>query len=148
MLLLVHVLHVLAAGIWLGGLVFTTTVVSPAFKRIEWSPSQRIAVRSEIGKQYSIVARFNLLILVGMALIDYAQRGWNDLGCIELTLIIIVLILSELHARVFAPRLGKASRAGDEVARSKALRISITVSMLNLLLSFAIASLAIVSLVR
>ena len=57
----IHAVHVLAAGIWLGGLVFTSVVVSPAFKRIQWTPAERIAVRSAVGRQYSKVARVNLV---------------------------------------------------------------------------------------
>ena len=32
-----HVTHVVLAGVWLGGLVFTTAVVSPALKAMKWS---------------------------------------------------------------------------------------------------------------
>jgi putative copper export protein len=33
---IVHTLHVILAGAWLGGVVFTTTVVSPALKSMGW----------------------------------------------------------------------------------------------------------------
>jgi putative copper export protein len=33
---LVHTLHVILAGTWLGGVVFTTAVVSPALKAMKW----------------------------------------------------------------------------------------------------------------
>ena len=140
---ILHIIHVLAAGIWLGGLVFTTVVVSPAFKRMKWSPAERVAVRSEVGRQYSKVARANLLVLLLAALDDWAVRGWSAVGWIEIGLIAAVIVLSELHAQVFAPRLGQAARSGDEKARRRALRISVGVSMFNLLLSFVIAVLAV-----
>ena len=73
----IHVVHVLFAGIWLGGLVFTTIVISPAFKRLTWSPAERVAVRSEVGRQYSKVARVNLLVLLLAALADWTVRGWS-----------------------------------------------------------------------
>lgn len=136
---LIHIIHVLAAGIWLGGLVFTTTVVSPAFKRMNWTPPERIAVRSEVGKQYSKVARLNLAILLLAALGDHALHGWSTPAWVEIALIVFVAVLSELHARVFAPRLGQAARSGNEAARQSALRVSISVSMLNLLLSVVVA---------
>jgi uncharacterized membrane protein len=140
---LIHIVHVLAVGIWLGGLVFTTTVVSPAFKRMQWTPPERVAVRSEVGRQYSKVARFNLAVLLLAALCDGAVRGWRTPAGIEIALIVLVLVLSELHARVFAPRLGQAARSGNETARRQALRVSISISMLNLALSAAVAVLAI-----
>jgi uncharacterized membrane protein len=140
---LIHTVHILAAGIWLGGLVFTTTVVSPAFKRMQWTPPERVAVRSEVGRQYTKVARLNLSVLLLAALGDYAARGWSTSGGMEIALIVAVLVLSELHARVFAPRLGQAAGGGNETARRQALRISISVSMLNLVLSAVVAILAI-----
>ena len=135
---IIHTIHLLAAGIWLGGLVFTASVVSPAFKRMNWAPTERIAVRSEVGRQYSKIARVNLVILLLAAILDASARNvW------EIALIVLVMALSEMHALVFAPRLGVAARSGDELARKKALRVSISVSMINLLFSFVIAVLAI-----
>ena len=65
----VHALHILAAGLWVGGLFFTAAVVSPAFKQMEWTAAERVAVRSAVGKQYSRVARINLALLVAAAVI-------------------------------------------------------------------------------
>jgi uncharacterized membrane protein len=134
----IHVVHILAAGIWLGGLVFTTVVVTPAFKRMDWTPAERIAVRSAVGRQYSKVARINLLLLLA-AVADASAHGWRTAMGAEVVLIVLVFILSEMHARIFAPRLGQAARSGDESARRRALRTSISVSMLNLVLSFVVA---------
>jgi uncharacterized membrane protein len=139
----IHAVHILAAGIWMGGLVFTTVVVTPAFKRMNWTPPERIVVRSMVGKQYSKVARVNLLVLLLAAILDRAMQGGSTLWGIEIALIVVAFALAELHAQVFAPRLGMAARSGDDAARKKALQVSISVSMLNLLLSFVIAIMAI-----
>ena len=48
-----HVLHVVLAGVWLGGVVFTTAVVSPALKAMNWSETERVGVRSAVGRQYA-----------------------------------------------------------------------------------------------
>lgn len=135
---IIHIIHFLAAGIWLGGLVFTASVVSPAFKRMNWAPTERIAVRSEVGRQYSKIAHVNLAILLLSAIFDASARNvW------EIALIVFVCAISELHALVFAPRLGAAARSGNEIVRRKTLRVSIGVSVLNLVFSFVIAILAI-----
>jgi uncharacterized membrane protein len=139
----IHAIHILAAGIWMGGLVFTTVVVSPAFKRMNWTPPERVAVRSEVGRQYSKVARVNLTVLLLAAIFDRAAQGGSTLWGIGIALIVVAFVLAELHAQVFAPRLGAAARSGDEPARKKALRVSIGISMLNLLLSFVIAIMSI-----
>jgi len=138
-----HAVHTLSAGVWLGGLVFTTVVVSPAFKRMEWEPSERFAVRSEVGRQYSKVARVNLLALLVFAGVDWSMRGWSPLGWSELLAILVVVALAQVHACVAAPRLGRVLGSGDEAARIAALRLTISVSMATLVLSAAIAVLAI-----
>lgn len=49
----IHVAHAVLAGVWLGGVVFTAAVVSPALKREKWSEPERVLVRSKIGEQYA-----------------------------------------------------------------------------------------------
>jgi uncharacterized membrane protein len=139
---IVHIVHVLAAGIWLGGLVFTTIVVSPAFKAMPWTPAERIAVRSAVGRQYTKVANPDLILLVIFAIADTALRG-SMTRAIEIFLAIIVAILAVLHGLVFAPRLGAAARENRHDDRAKLLRLSMGISMLNLLLSFVVMILAI-----
>ena len=140
---IVHIVHVLAAGIWLGGLVFTTIVVSPAFKAMSWTPAERMAVRSAVGRQYTKVANPNLILLVIFATADAALRGWSMARGIEIVLAIIIANLAVLHGLVFAPRLGAAARENRHDDRAKLLRLSIGISMLNLLLSFVVMILAI-----
>jgi len=139
---ILHAVHVLAAGIWLGGLVFTVAVVSPAFKRIEWTPAERIAVRSAVGQQYSKVARLNLALLFIVALFDWLPAGLGALALAELGLIALIFLLSELHARFYAPRLAQAAREQKTVERLRLLRVSVGVSMLNLMLSAVVVVLS------
>lgn len=143
MQILIHIIHVLAAGIWLGGLVFTAIVVSPAFKAMSWTPAERMAVRSAVGRQYSKVANINLLILLVAAIADVALHQWMPIAIVEIALVFIVCALAILHGAVFAPRLSAAAREQRHDDRAKLLRLSIGISMLNLLLSFVVMVLAI-----
>lgn len=131
----IHAAHVVAAGVWLGGLFFTVAVVSPAFKRLEWTPAERTAVRSAVGRQYAKVARPNLLVLFIAALLDWLPSGLDVLAVAEVATIALVCLLSELHAHFFAPRLAQAARNQKPIERLKLLRVSVGVSMLNLMLS-------------
>lgn len=137
-LLVIHAVHTLLAGFWVGGLMFTAVVVSPAFKRMEWSPPERTAVRSAVGRQYSKVARPNLALLFVAALFDWLPVGLGAIAVTELALIALVFLLSELHGLYFAPRLAQAARARDEALRSRIVRVSVSVSMLNLTLSIVV----------
>jgi len=143
MQIIIHIIHVLAAGIWLGGLVFTTTVVSPAFKAMAWTPEERTAVRSAVGRQYAKIANPNLAILLLAAIADAALRGWGITLLIEIILVIAIGILAVMHGLFFAPRLAAAAKEQRHDDRAKLLRLSISVSMLNLLLSLGVMVLAI-----
>jgi uncharacterized membrane protein len=138
-----HVVHVLAAGIWLGGLVFTATVVSPAFKRMGWPPVERIAVRAELGRQYSRVARINLAILLLAAIADGAATGWPRVSVVETVMVMAIAVLSALHARVHAPRLASAAQAEDQTALRQAVQTSVRMSVLNLFASAIVVVLAV-----
>lgn len=137
-----HAVHVLAAGVWVGGLVFTTAVVSPAFKRMGWTAAERIAIRSAVGRQYAGVAGINLVVLFFAALCDWLPADLGALVLAELSLILLILFLSGLYGRVFAPRLAQAAREPQPIDSVRLQRISIGVSLLNLLLSAAVGVLA------
>jgi putative copper export protein len=138
----IHAIHILAASIWLGGLTFTLLVVSPAFKRMNWTPPERIAVRSEVGRQYSKIARPNLTILLFALIADWSLHGWSAAGWSELALTVLIIGLAEAHAGIFVPRLARAAREGADELRARLLRISIGVSLLNVLLSIGLVILA------
>ena len=121
-----HVAHVVLAGIWLGGLVFTTAVVSPAFGAMKWSEAERVAARSAVGKQYARVGSVNLVLLA----------------------------LSAVHGAYFGRRLAGLARAERETSREEEARtlaglrrslqrVSLRTSYLNFLVSTAVLVLAI-----
>ena len=152
---LVHVLHVVLAGVWLGGLVFTTFVVSPALKTMRWSEFERVEVRSQIGGYYSRLAVPNLAALFVFAVLDGAFSGFGAVLYAELALVVALFGLSAAHGAYFGSRmrrLAEAERgAGEEEARSlgrerrSLQRLSLRLSWSNLLFSFAVAALAVLA---
>jgi uncharacterized membrane protein len=80
---IVHTLHVILAGAWLGGVVFTTTVVSPALTSMGWDEAERARVRSVIGRQYAKVGTANLVLLMILALLEGALSGFNPALYVE-----------------------------------------------------------------
>ena len=149
---LVHVLHVVLAGVWLGGLVFTTFVVSPALKAMKWSEAERVSVRSEIGRYYSRLAIPNLVALFVFAVLDGVFSGFGAALYAELGLILALFALSAAHGAYFGGRMRRLAEAergvGEAEARSlgrerrSLQRLSLRLSWLNLLFSFAVAALA------
>jgi uncharacterized membrane protein len=150
---IIHPAHVVLAGLWLGGLVFTTLVVSPALKAMKWSEAERVAVRSAIGRQYVRVGSMNLMLLALFALLDGALGDFGPALYAEYALILLLFGLVAAHGAYFGRRLAKLARAereaeNEEVARSFAERrrslqeVSSRVSWVSLLVSAAIMILA------
>lgn len=149
-----HLVHVLLAGVWLGGVVFTTAVVSPALKAMKWDEAERVAVRSAIGKQYAKVGSANLVLLLLFAVLDGAFGGFGPGLYAEYAFLLSLFGLVALHGAYFGRRLrGLAEaegRAGsEEEAKSLAekrrsfQKISLRVSWLTLLVSVVVMVLAI-----
>lgn len=145
-----HVAHVVLAGVWLGGLVFTTAVVSPAFGAMKWSEAERIAVRSAVGRQYARVGSVNLILLALFAVLD---GGFGARSFAEYALLLLLFGLAAAHGAYFGRRLGQLARAEREASGEEARtlagrrrslqKVSLRVSYLNLIVSTVVLVLAI-----
>lgn len=150
----IHTLHVVLAGVWLGGVVFTTLVVSPALKAIKWSEAERVGVRATIGKQYARVGTLNLLLLLLFAVLDGLLGGFGAVLYAECALLTAVFGLVAVHGAYFGRRLARLaaaerSTASTEEARAflekrrSLQRLSLWLSWANVLISVAVAALAV-----
>jgi uncharacterized membrane protein len=151
-----HVTHVVLAGVWLGGLVFTTAVVSPALKAMEWSDAERVAVRSVIGQQYARVGMVNLILFALFAVLDGAFGGFGARFYAEYALLLLLVLLvglAAVHGAYFGRRLAELAKAEREASSEKARtfaerrrslqRVSLRISYVNLLVSAVVLVLAV-----
>ena len=150
----IHTLHVVLAGVWLGGVVFTTFVVSPAFKDIKWSEVERVGARSVVGRYYARVANANLGLLLLFATVDGLTRGFGALFFAEYLLLAALLGLVGAHGAYFGRKIAglaaaEAQARGTEEARTFAAqrralgKVSLRVSQVSLLVSVAIVALSV-----
>ena len=148
---IIHLTHVLLAGVWLGGLVFTTYVVSPALKAMKWPEAERIAVRSAIGRQYARVGSMNLILLLVLAFLDGIFGRFGLALYVEYALLIVLFGLVAAHGAYFGRRLAKLAEReaeSEEAARHFAERrrslqkVSSRVSSVTLFVSTAVMVLA------
>lgn len=149
-----HVTHVVLAGVWLGGVVFTTAVVSPALKALKWGEAERVSVRSQIGKQYAKVGSANLALLILFALADGILAGFGTAFYVEYLLLVVLAALVAAHGAYFGRKLRGLAEAereagSEEAARSFAQRrrslqnLSLRVSWLTMLVSVVVMVLAV-----
>ena len=150
---IVHTLHVILAGAWLGGVVFTTTVVSPALKSMGWDEAEQARVRSVIGRQYAKVGTANLVLLLVFALLEGTLSGFGPTLYSEYALLAVLFGLVASHGAYFGRRLVELAEARKEAGssdkaqmlalrRRRLQRLSFRISMLNALISTAVVILA------
>ena len=150
---IVHMLHVILAGAWLGGVVFTTAVVSPALKSMGWDEAEQARVRSVIGRQYAKVGAANLVLLLVLALVDGALSGFGTALYSEYALLAVIFGLVASHGAYLGRRLVELAEARKEAGdsekaqmlalmRRRLQRLSFGISMLNILISAAVMILA------
>ena len=148
-----HTLHVISAGAWLGGVVFTTTVVSPALKSMGWDEAEQARVRSVIGHQYAKVGTANLVLLMVLALLEGALSGFGLALYSEYALLVVLFGLVASHGAYFGRRLVELAEARKEaedsdkaqmlaLRRRRLQRLSFRISMLNILISAVVMILA------
>jgi uncharacterized membrane protein len=148
-----HTLHVILAAAWLGGVVFTTTVVSLALKSMGWDEAEQARVRSVIGRQYAKVGTANLALLLVFALLEGALSGLGPALYSEYALLAVLFGLVASHGAYFGRRLVELAEARKEAGdyekaqmlalrRQRLQRLSFGISMLNILISAAVMILA------
>ena len=153
-MLVIHTIHVLLAGAWLGGVLFTIFVVSPALKAMKWGEAQRVGVRAAIGGKYARVGSANLVFLAIFAVVDGILGGFGALLYAECALILALFGLVAAHGAIFGRRLAGLAQAelgaqSTEEAASLARqrhglqKVSKKVSWLNLVVSVAVVALAV-----
>jgi uncharacterized membrane protein len=148
-----HALHVILAGVWLGGILFTTTVVSPALKEMKWLEAERVRVRSVIGRHYARVGNANLALLLVFAVLDGLMQELRPVFYAEYALLVVLFGLAAAHGAYLGRRLtllaeSERKAPGTEEAakiaeqRRSLGKLSLRVSQTNLVVSAAVAILA------
>jgi uncharacterized membrane protein len=149
-----HTLHVVLAGAWFGGVIFTTAVVSPALKAMKWSEAERVLARSKIGKYYARVGGANLALLALFAILDGLTMGFGTALYIEYALLVVLFGLVSAHGAYFGRKLRELAeaekRAGNKEEayafaekRHNLQRFSLWVSWADILVSTAVVALAV-----
>jgi hypothetical protein len=106
-----HTTHVVLAGAWFGGVVFTMLVVSPALGAMKWDEAERVGVRAVIGRRYALVGGLNLALLAVFALADGILGGFGQALYAEYALLPLLFGLVAAHGAFFGRRLATLAEA-------------------------------------
>jgi copper resistance protein D len=122
--------HVLAAMLWLGGMLFLGVVGAPILRRIE-PPALRQQLFQQIGLRARAMGWWAIGVLVATGTINVWFRGWlrwdGVLGtaafwrtatghalAVKLVAVAAMVVVSAIHDFVLGPRAGRAAPGSPE----------------------------------
>jgi copper resistance protein D len=106
MLLIVSVwVHVVAAMVWIGGMMFLSLVLVPALREVDPSSLRGDFMRT-VARQFQVVAWASVLVLLGTGLTNLIllnqwpspETSFGRLLIVKLVAVTLVLSLTALHA--------------------------------------------------
>jgi len=123
-------LHILAATVWIGSMIFLGLAVVPLLRRPEFAPV-RTKMLYQLGLRFRWIgwAVLLLLMVTGIVNIGYRGYGWDDLwsGALwqgswgrilawKLGLVLLVVLISAVHDFYLGPRTMRLMEQGETSA--------------------------------
>lgn len=146
--ILVLWIHLIAAMVWIGGMVFLTFIAAPSLKRLA-SPEVQAVLYRDIGRRFKLVGWVCIFILLltgpiniyhhvtSHHMIDDGEDSFHSSFVLKLGLVLIMILLSLIHDFVLGPLLGEKIREG--LQPSKFLKLVVPwMARLNLILGLIV----------
>ena len=143
MMIVLAWIHVLAAVVWLGGMVFLSVVLVPVFRRGTFGADRRILFQTLM---------IGILVLSGPLLISSRTgtleepEAWRSVLHLKLWIVAGLVLLTAVHDIWLGPLVGRLRREASETPSAADLlliRLSAVVARLGLLLGVIVLFLAV-----
>jgi uncharacterized membrane protein len=143
--------HILAAMVWVGGMLFVAMVLVPALRGRD--AGMRAEMMGEVGRRFSNVTggAFAILLVTGVWNLHNRGFSWHAiytgevLGgvfghilAVKLLLVLAAVAVSAVHDFVVGPASVRAAAASDTVRADSLRRTTSWIGRLNALLALAI----------
>ena len=152
-------LHILAAVIWIGGMVFLALILIPVLRLPEYQGIAG-AIVSGTGVRFRWVGWGCLGLLIVTGTFNLASRGfsWTDVGSgrifqgslgqalgIKLLLVAVILLISVLHDFLIGPRASVSGQENATLPRARRLRRqALWLGRVNLLLGLIVVAVGVI----
>ena len=152
-------LHILAAVVWIGGIVFIILVLIPVLRRREYRGLAAPLIRLT-GRRFLWVGWvcLGLLLVSGTFNVGYRGFGWMDLASgriflgpfgsalgIKLSLVAAMIFISAVHDFVIGPRASLSVEQDPTSSRARRLRRQASwLGRLNLLIGLIVVALGVI----
>ena len=153
--------HVLAAMVWLGGMLFLGLVGAPVLRRVEPAPLRQ-RLFQELGSRFRTVGWWCIAVLVVTGVLNLWFRGWlrapspavldpafwrtgtGHALCAKLACVVVMVTASALHDFVLGPAAGRATPGSERalLLRRRAALVARVNALVGVVLVAAAARLA------
>ncbi len=151
-------LHILAAAIWIGGMVFLGLVMIPVLKK-DGFKAVKVALLHEAGLKFRTIGwiTYGLLVITGITNLAYRgfglehlfdgsiwQGSWGQLLAWKIALVTLVVLLSAYHDFYLGPRATRMLAQDENATQAQRLRRAASyMGRISLVISLIILGLAI-----
>jgi uncharacterized membrane protein len=153
MMILLAWVHLLAAVIWIGGMVFLSMILTPVFKRGTFGADRRVLFQT-LARRFRIAVwgSIILLVLTGPLLVSSRTgtlaepEGWRSVLTTKLWLVAVLIVLTAAHDFWLSPFVGRLRKESSDPPGSAdqlLINLSSWVARLALLLAFIVLFLAV-----
>lgn len=106
--LMVTWIHVIAAMLWIGGMLFFSLVLAPCLKH-GLTETLRADLMSRVGKRFRLVGWISIVVLIATGLLRLYQEGrplyaYGVVFNTKLALVIVMVVMTLLHDFVLGPK--------------------------------------------
>ncbi len=125
-------IHVLAALLWLGGMLFLAAVGAPVLRRLE-PPELRARLFRELGEAFRTVGWVAIVVLLVTGVFNLHFRGWLRADVLmestfwrgvtgralawKIACVTVMVVIAGLHDFVLGPRASRAPAGSAEALR-------------------------------
>ncbi len=136
-------IHVLAAVVWVGGMVFMVMVVGPYARKL--TAEQRREIFEQLGRRFSTIGWGCIAVLLLTGIGNLIERGmeWSPpfaraLGA-KLLLIGVMVLLAAFHDFILGPRSAALAADPARTSEAEAARVRASwIARLNLVLALIV----------
>lgn len=155
-------LHILAAMMWIGGMLFLVIVIVPLLRKPSMR-SQAMELFHVLGVRFRLVGWVALTTLVVTGIVNILQRGftlgqlftgrafagsWGHALALKLTFVLLIVLSSIIHDFYVGPKATRLAREGAPADQRERLRRTASwMGRMTLLLALTVVAIA-VTLVR
>lgn len=147
MALMVRWLHLLAAIVWIGGMLFLALVLMPALRDLE-DPKLRSQLVSLVGRRFRTVGWIAIGVLITTGILNVMRLGVSPLALLDtrfgtilglkLALVSVMIVLSGVHDFILGPKLTSSNPMPGGTGSEGLRRTVVTLARVNLLVGITI----------